>query len=81
MAMETENRAPNLTRLTASTLLLWGSKSPDYFKRSLDALGRALPHAKRVHRRGLDHVGPSSEGKPRLIAPELMRFFTSAVQT
>jgi pimeloyl-ACP methyl ester carboxylesterase len=75
LVLETENTMPVLAQLDADTLLLCGSKGPRYLNLSLDALERTLPHASTVQLRGLDHVGPSSEGDPKRVAVELRRFF------
>lgn len=76
LVLEAENSVSAFTQFDADTMLLCGSKGPNYLKQSLNALQQALPHARRVQLRGLDHVGPSSEGNPKRVAAELRRFFT-----
>ena len=75
LILEAENTLSSLARLDTDTLLLCGSKTPGYLKLALGALERTLPHARTMQLRGLDHVGPSSEGDPKRVAVELRRFF------
>ena len=59
-------------------LLLGGSKSPAYLKKSLATLATTLPHARRVELPGLDHSGPWNAdigGKPTVVAEQLRQFF------
>jgi hypothetical protein len=59
----------------AEVLLLGGSKSQAFLRVALDALEKTLVHVRRVEFEGLDHLGPSNDGKPELVASELRRFF------
>ena len=68
--------------VTASVLLLGGSKGLPFLKPSLDALEKTLPHvAGRVEFPGLEHGGSNNPSqtnrgsKPALVAQELRRFF------
>ncbi|AMR29398.1 hypothetical protein A0257_21385 [Hymenobacter psoromatis] len=58
-------------------LLLGGSKSPAYLKKSLTTLATTLPHAHRVELPGLDHSGPWNAdigGKPTVVAEQIRQF-------
>lgn len=72
---ETANTLPDYTAITARVLLLGGGKSPDFFRVALDALVRTIPNAERVAFPNLDHLGPSTEGKPAIVAASLRTFF------
>lgn len=81
LILEAENTLSSLAQLDTDTLLLCGSKTPGYLKLALSALERTLPHASIVRLRGLDHVGPSSEGDPKRVAVELRCFFAEPTST
>jgi pimeloyl-ACP methyl ester carboxylesterase len=69
--------------LETPVLLLGGSKGLAFLKPSLDALEQTLPNATRIEFAGLDHGGSAdvtkanSGGKPEVVAPELLRFFSA----
>jgi pimeloyl-ACP methyl ester carboxylesterase len=69
--------------LRTPVLLLGGSKGLAFLKPSLDALEQTLPNVKRVEFVGLDHGGSAdvtkanAGGKPEIVAPELLRFFST----
>ncbi|HYK98940.1 MAG TPA: alpha/beta hydrolase [Candidatus Acidoferrales bacterium] len=48
----------------ADVLLLGGSKSPAFVRSALDALGPAMPHAKRVELAGLSHSAAGNTADP-----------------
>ena len=56
-------------------LLLGGSKSPPYLKRTLDDLSSVLPNTRRVDFLGVGHLAADNSGKPERVAQELRRFF------
>jgi pimeloyl-ACP methyl ester carboxylesterase len=59
-------------------LLIGGSASPMYLRRTLDTLESALPHARRVELAGLDHGAASNRdqrGHPEVVAAQLRPFF------
>jgi pimeloyl-ACP methyl ester carboxylesterase len=59
-------------------LLLGGSNSPKYLKKSLTALEKVLPKNRRIEFKGLDHSGPWNEakgGKPVIIADSMIKFY------
>jgi hypothetical protein len=59
-------------------LLLGGSKSPAYLKKSLLGLERVLPNVRRVEFAGVGHVAADNSGKPEMVAAELRRFFSES---
>jgi pimeloyl-ACP methyl ester carboxylesterase len=64
--------------LHTEVLLLGGSKSPAYLKRTLATLAAVLPNATRVELAGLSHEATGNAdrgGKPERVARELRRFF------
>jgi pimeloyl-ACP methyl ester carboxylesterase len=54
------------------------SKSPAYLRKSLTALDRVLPHARRVTLDGVGHLAPEDSGQPQRVAEELRTFFASS---
>ena len=75
LVRETENTIQTLASLEADSLLLGGSRSPSYLRQTLRSLEQILPRTKRVEFKGLDHLGPSNGGNPRLVATALKAFF------
>jgi len=68
----------------ADTLLMGGSRSPAFLKRTLADLGEALPAARRVELEGLDHAASWNSdvrGHPEFVAPEIRRFFSGVGPT
>ena len=61
-----------LRRISAPTLLLLGSESPDWARRSTDAYSADIPHAEVRILAGQGHGATS--GAPELLAAELARF-------
>jgi pimeloyl-ACP methyl ester carboxylesterase len=66
----------NYRAFDADVLLLGGSKSRDYLKNALDSLERVLPKNRRVEFASLGHLASDNSGKPKMVAQELMKFFT-----
>jgi pimeloyl-ACP methyl ester carboxylesterase len=75
LVIEMDGTLETFKSIDADVLLLGGSKSQAFLRHALDALSTALPHARRVEFKGLDHLGPSNDGKPEVVASELRRFF------
>jgi pimeloyl-ACP methyl ester carboxylesterase len=74
---EVAGRADMFDDVSADVVLLGGSKSDAFFRASLDALQRTLPHATRIDLPGLDHGGSTDrDGKPQEVATALLPFFT-----
>ena len=61
-----------LARLTTPTLMLLGSESPEWARRSTEAYSEALPHAEVRILEGHGH-GANTSG-PELLAAEVARF-------
>jgi hypothetical protein len=78
LSVETAEALESFNAINAEMLLLGGSKSPDYLKVALDALENAVPNARRVEFRGLNHGASGNKnrgGKPERVAQELRGFF------
>lgn len=59
-------------------LLLGGSNSPAYLKKSLSTLEKVLPKNRRIEFKALDHSGPwnaAKGGKPLIIADPMIKFY------
>ncbi len=72
----------DFAELPADALLLGGSKKgPAFLRPALDALGRTLPHSRRIELAGLDHGGSADVsstnrgGKPEVVAEAIRPFF------
>lgn len=76
LVRETSPKLEQLRQLGADVLLLGGSQSAQFLKRTLDKLETLLPRARRVELRGVGHLAANNGGKPQLVAAELRRFFT-----
>ena len=63
--------------LQARTLLIGGTKSPDYLRAALDALADTVPDNRRVTLPGLGHDGPEDDGQPKTVADEMRGFLTT----
>lgn len=77
LVMEMEGTQERFRALPAEVLLLSGSKSPGYFRVTLDALKGILPRARHIELCGLDHGGACNAdtgGKPMLVAAEIRAF-------
>ena len=61
-----------LARLATPTLMLLGSESPDWARRSTDAYSEAIPHAEVRILEGHGHNATTSG--PELLAAEMARF-------
>jgi pimeloyl-ACP methyl ester carboxylesterase len=75
---ESSGRLDDYRSITAQTLLIGGSRSPAFLRRSLDDLARVMPHVRRIELAGLDHAASWNSdrgGHPEPVARELRRFF------
>jgi pimeloyl-ACP methyl ester carboxylesterase len=75
LVLDTAGTLETFRGVRAEVLLLGGSESPMVLKRTLDALSKILPHAKRIELQRVGHEAPTDRGQPERIAPELRRFF------
>jgi pimeloyl-ACP methyl ester carboxylesterase len=74
---ETAGPLERFSKLITETLLINGSKSPDYLKTTIYKLNKILPNARHIELKGLDHIAADNEGKPEIVAAVLKDFFTS----
>jgi pimeloyl-ACP methyl ester carboxylesterase len=73
---ESEGSLATFRGVTADVLLLGGSRSARYLKKSLLGLERVLPRVQRVELPRVGHLAADDSGKPELVAVELRRFFS-----
>jgi pimeloyl-ACP methyl ester carboxylesterase len=76
---DTKGAIASFRQVSASVLLLGGSKSPRYLHLALDALEQVLPCVQRVEFQGVGHLAADNSGKPELVAAELRRFFVEGI--
>ena len=77
LVREMDSGLEEYRRVTIPVLLLGGSRSPAYLRRSLDVLAGVLPRCTRVQLHGVGHIAADNRGKPELVARELRAFFGS----
>lgn len=77
LLIESEGSIDDLNAISSQVLLLGGSKSPVFFKRSLGKINNMLVCVKRIEFRGLGHTAPMDNNQPELVAEELRKFFIS----
>jgi len=75
LVREMEGGLEDYRRVSIPVLLLGGSRSPAYLRRSMDALAGLLPQCIRVQLHGVGHTAADNSGKPELVAQELRAFF------
>jgi pimeloyl-ACP methyl ester carboxylesterase len=75
LVVELADTGPEYAALTASVLLLGGSKSPPYLQVALDELSSVLPNSRQVIIAGLGHSGPDEGGDPERVAEDLREFY------
>lgn len=61
-------------QIAIATLLLGGTKSPDYFVKALRILAQTIPYAQLIQFPKLDHNAPDLNA-PEMVAAELAQFF------
>jgi pimeloyl-ACP methyl ester carboxylesterase len=71
---ETAGSFEKYKALTTETLLINGSKSPNYLKDVIVKLRNILPNVKHVELKGLDHLAADDSGKPETVAAVLNDF-------
>lgn len=79
IVVENIERMEDFKNIRKSTLLLGGTKSAEYLKKSVLDLEKIIPGSKKLVFEGLGHGGSGSSewgGNPKLIAKELHKFFT-----
>ena len=77
-------RTESFADITATVLLMGGTKGLRYLRPERDVLQRVIADCERVEFQGLDHGGSSDlsrtnpHGKPEVVAREVRRFFAAA---
>ena len=74
---KTEGTLEDYKNVSAEVLLLGGSKTEPILKDSLSALNNVLPNSRLAELQGLNHDSAQDYGKPKIIAHELLRFFSA----
>jgi pimeloyl-ACP methyl ester carboxylesterase len=77
LVIESEGSLASFRDVHTEVLLLGGTKSPAYLKKSLLGLERVLPNVSRVTFPGVGHLAADNSGKPEMVAAELRRFFSA----
>jgi pimeloyl-ACP methyl ester carboxylesterase len=75
LVVESEGQLSDYHSVAAPVLLLGGSDSPTYLKRTLGRLETTLPQVRRVELPGVGHLAPDNTGQPERVASEVRRFF------
>lgn len=75
LVLQSEGRLVDYRSVAVPVLLLGGSGSPAYLRRTLAALEDTLPDVRRVELSGVGHTAPDNRGEPDRVAAELIRFF------
>jgi pimeloyl-ACP methyl ester carboxylesterase len=81
-----EKNLQTLSAIQTQSLVLGGTRSPEYLQRSVRELDKILPNSRLVQLEGIDHGGTfnkAQRGSPEVFAQELRRFFSEGndVQT
>lgn len=74
---EVDGRMSMAANITVPTLLLSGTKSPQFLRDAVHALFETMPNARRVEYAGLGHDGPWNHGAPVTVAKTLQAFFAN----
>ena len=78
LVVEMSQALESFKAVPAEVLLLGGSASPAYLKLALNAIEKALPHARRIEFPGFNHGASGNTdrgGQPERVAQELRNFF------
>jgi hypothetical protein len=73
----TLERLKVLNDMNIDVLIMSGSRSPGYLRRSMEELERLIPKASHVRLQGLDHLGLGNKdvgGKPEQAAVKIIEF-------
>ncbi|UTB32123.1 MAG: alpha/beta hydrolase [Methanobacterium sp. ERen5] len=63
--------------LKTEVLLIGGTESPAFLKKTMKKLKKTIPNVKQVELKGLSHTGPLVTGNPESVAEKLKDFFSS----
>jgi pimeloyl-ACP methyl ester carboxylesterase len=75
LVAESEGTLADYASLTLPVLLLGGTRSAAYLRRTLVQLGSVLPHSTTVVLAGADHLAADNSGQPQRVADALRRYF------
>ncbi len=73
-----ESKYERYRRINVRTLLMGGSKSPEYLRSVLPVLEKTIPQARLIEFAGLDHSSPEEEGAPT-IASAMREWLSSSL--
>ena len=77
LVREMESGLEEYRHVSIPVLLLGGSRSPAYLRRSVDVLAELLPECTAIEFAGVGHTAADNSGKPEVVARELRAFFGS----
>lgn len=77
LVKEESGQLEKFRNLKAEILLIGGTESPSFLKKSLKKLKNTIPNVEQVEIKGLSHTGPLVTGNPKLVAEKLIDFFSS----
>ncbi|MTK64697.1 MAG: alpha/beta hydrolase [Methanobacterium sp.] len=77
LVKEESGQVEKFRNLKAEILLIGGTESPSFLKKSMKKLKNTIPNVEQVEIKGLSHTGPLVTGNPKLVAEKLMDFFSS----
>ncbi len=77
LVKEESGQVEKFRNLKAEVLLIGGTESPAFLKKSMKKLKNTIPNVKQVELNGLSHTGPLVTGNPELVAEKLKDFFLS----
>jgi len=75
LVKEESGQIEKFRNLKAEVLLIGGSESPEFLKKTINKLQNTIPKVKKVEIKGLSHTGPLVTGNPELVAEKLKDFF------
>ena len=72
---EESGQVEKFRNLKAEVLLIGGTESPTFLKKTMKKLKNTIPNVRQVELSGLSHTGPLVTGNPKLVAEKLKDFF------
>lgn len=75
LVKEESGQIEKFRNLKAEVLLIGGSESPEFLKKTINKLQNTIPNVRKVEIKGLSHTGPLGTGNPELVAKKLKDFF------
>lgn len=77
LVKEESGQVEKFRNLKAEVLLIGGTESPAFLKKTMKKLKNTIPNVRQVELNGLSHTGPLVTGNPELVAEKLKDFFSS----